>query len=134
MLHSVWDNDEFAGFDPLMMVAEIHAEAAFDYEEHFVFVLVVMKYEFAFELIELHVLAIEFGGDVGLPVLGDFGKFFRDVYFWHGTLMIGLSFWLDVEWMILSACWSLGIFGKEEIGRVWFGWGGRMRPPLRELG
>jgi hypothetical protein len=30
-------------------------------------------------------LAIEFGGDVGLPVFGDLGKLLGDVDFGHGT-------------------------------------------------
>ena len=54
---------------------EFHAEAAFDHEKHFVFVLVVMEDKFAFEFVELDMLSVEFGGDVGLPVLGDLGEF-----------------------------------------------------------
>ena len=77
------------------MVAEIHAEAAFDDEEHFVFVLVVMKDEYAFELVEFHILAVEFCSDVGLPVFGDFGEFFGDVYFWHGILESTLEVWMN---------------------------------------
>jgi hypothetical protein len=40
--------------------------------------------EFAFELIELQVLAVELGCDVGLPVFGNLGEFFGDVDFVHG--------------------------------------------------
>jgi hypothetical protein len=43
-------------------------------------------YESAFELIKLHILAIEFGGDVGLPVFGDLGKLLGDVDFGHWHL------------------------------------------------
>jgi hypothetical protein len=65
-------------------VAEFHAEAAFDYEEQFVLVLVVVEDKFSFKLIELDVLSIEFGGNVGFPVFRDFGEFFGDVDFVHG--------------------------------------------------
>src|ERR1700686_249125 len=158
MLYAARNDNELAGFDPFVMVAEFHAEAALDDEEHLVFVLVMMENELAFQLIELHVLAVEFGGDVGLPVFGDLGEFLGDVYFRHGILTIGLSLWLYVEWMPLGGCWSPGIFGMGEIGRAWFGggggrgglppprgrggaggggWGGaggQMGPPLREGG
>src|ERR1700686_5680673 len=124
MLYAARNDNELAGFDPFVMVAEVHAEAALDDEEHLVFVLVMMENELAFQLIELHVLAVEFGGDVGLPVFGDLGEFLGDVYFRHGILTIGLSLWLYVEWMTLGGCWSPGIFGMGEIGRAWFGGGG----------
>jgi hypothetical protein len=45
----------------------------------------MVKDELAHELVELNALAIEFGGDVGFPVLGDLGKFLGDIDFrhWH---------------------------------------------------
>jgi hypothetical protein len=46
----------------------------------------MVEYELTFELVKLHILAIEFGGDVGLPVFGDLGKFLGDVDFGHGIL------------------------------------------------
>ena len=50
----------------------------------------MVKYEFAFELVELQVLAIELGGDVGLPVFGDLGELLGDVDFGHGILVTEL--------------------------------------------
>jgi hypothetical protein len=50
-------------------------------------VLVVVEDEFALDLVELDVLAVEFGGDVGLPVFGDFGEFFGDVDLEHGIVL-----------------------------------------------
>jgi hypothetical protein len=41
----------------------------------------MVKYELAFELVQLHILAIKFGRDVGLPVFGDLGKLLNDVDF-----------------------------------------------------
>src|SRR5271165_4416959 len=68
--HHEWiEEGEF--IDPFMVVAELHAEAAFDDQKHFVFVVVVMKDKLAFELVELHSLAVKFGTDVRFPVFGD---------------------------------------------------------------
>src|SRR6185437_11385127 len=85
MLHPTRDHDEFSLFDPFVAVAELHAKAAFDDQEQFVFVLVVMKHEFALQFIELHVLAVEFRRDVGLPVFGNVGEFFGDVDLVHAA-------------------------------------------------
>src|SRR4051794_36367946 len=53
VLHPARDDDEFSLFDPFVAVAELHAKAAFDDQEQFVFVLVVMEHEFALQFIEL---------------------------------------------------------------------------------
>jgi hypothetical protein len=76
-------DDEFAFFDPLVVVAEIHAETAFNDQEELVFVVVMVEDKFSFELVELYVLAVELGGDVRLPVLGNPGKFIGDVDLGH---------------------------------------------------
>jgi len=87
------NNDEFALFDPFValagtlvanpLFAELHAEAAFHYEEHFVFVFVVMPDKFGVGLDELDHLPVEFAGDVRFVVLGNFGKLFLDVDLVH---------------------------------------------------
>jgi hypothetical protein len=43
----------------------------------------MMKYEFTLELVELHMLSVELGGNVGLPVFGNPGEFFGDIDFRH---------------------------------------------------
>src|ERR1039458_3416231 len=43
----------------------------------------MVKHKLTFEFIQLDILAIEFGGNVGLPVFGDFGKLFGDVDLGH---------------------------------------------------
>src|ERR1051326_26577 len=83
MLNAPGNDDEFAFFNPLMVVAEFHAEASFDDEKQFVFVLVMVEDEFSFELVELDLLAVEFGGNVGLPVFGDLGEFVGEIDFGH---------------------------------------------------
>jgi hypothetical protein len=44
--------------------------------------------ELSLDFVEFHVLAVEFGGDVGLPVLGDLGKLFGEVDLRHGSGII----------------------------------------------
>ena len=83
MFHAARDDDELACLDPFVAIVKFHAEAAFDDKKHFVFVFVVMEDELAFQLVELYVLAVEFRGDVGLPIFGDGGEFFGDVDFMH---------------------------------------------------
>ena len=61
------DNHELSFLDPLVMFAKVfvavmHAEAAFDDEKQFVFVLVVVEDELAFDFIELDGLAVQLGG------------------------------------------------------------------------
>ncbi len=83
MFGSAGDDDELAGFDPFVVVAELHAEAAFDDEKHFVFEVVMVEDEGAVELDEFDLLSVEFGGDAGLVEVGDMGEFFGDVDFGH---------------------------------------------------
>jgi hypothetical protein len=42
-----------------------------------------MEDEFTFDLVELHSLTIELGGNVGFPVFRDLREFFGDVHFGH---------------------------------------------------
>ncbi len=83
MLDAAWNNDELAFFDPLVTVAEFHPEPSFHNKKHFIFVFVMVKDELALELVELYVLSVELGADVGLPVFGDLREFFGDVHFGH---------------------------------------------------
>jgi hypothetical protein len=76
--------DKLARLDPFLPIAEFHAEAAFDYQEHFIFVIVMVEHERAVELDELHILSVEFGGDAGIVVVVNFGELFGDVDFGHG--------------------------------------------------
>jgi hypothetical protein len=46
----------------------------------------MMEYKFIFKFHYFDILPVEFGGDVRLPVLGDFGEFLRDVDFGHEDL------------------------------------------------
>src|SRR5207245_6311543 len=79
-------HDEFALLQPHLPVTELDAEAPFDHQEQLVFVLMMMPDELPFQLVELYQLAVELGGDVGLPILPDTGEFLGDVYLFHFLL------------------------------------------------
>jgi hypothetical protein len=70
-------------------VAEFHAEAAFDDEKHFVFVVVMVEDERAVVFDQLDLLSVEFGGDMGSVVVVDLGELLGDVDFGHGSLRSG---------------------------------------------
>src|SRR5580700_3781254 len=74
MLDAARYHDELAFFDPHVTLAKLHAEASFDHQEQFVFVVVMMKDEFSFQFVELKVLSVEFGTDVWLPIFVDLGE------------------------------------------------------------
>jgi hypothetical protein len=86
MLDAARHYDKLAFLDPFMTVTKLHPEAAFDHQEHFILVFMVVEDEFTLDLVELDILAVEFGGDVGLPVFGDFGELVGEVDFGHGIL------------------------------------------------
>jgi len=66
-------HDEFALFHPLMRtVAKLHSKTSLNHKEQFIFVFVMMKYEFALDLVELDLLSVELGNDIGLPIFGNF--------------------------------------------------------------
>jgi hypothetical protein len=46
----------------------------------------MVKYELAIQLDELHLLPVEFGGDAGVAVVGDFCELLGDVDFGHSSL------------------------------------------------
>jgi hypothetical protein len=66
-----------------VVVVEFHTEAAFDHEEHFVFVVMVMEDERTVEFDELDVLSIKISRDMGLVAFADLCELFGDVDFGH---------------------------------------------------
>jgi len=68
-------------------VAKFHPEAAFHDQKHFVLIFVMVKDELALELVELHMLSVELGADVGFQLFSDFREFFGDVDFGHDDLV-----------------------------------------------
>jgi hypothetical protein len=93
VLHSARHNDEFTFLDPFMPVEEFHAEPPLYNQEHLVFVLVVMEDELPLQFIKLHMLAVELGSDVGLPVFRNLSELFGDIDLIHGmTLYVSVAF------------------------------------------
>src|SRR5262249_58319161 len=64
VLDSARDDDEFSFFDPLVVIAKLHAEAALHHHDKLVFIVMMMQDELAFKLVELEHLTIEFGAYV----------------------------------------------------------------------
>ena len=91
VLDSAGDHQKLAFFNPHVTVTQLHTEAAFDHQKHFVFIFVVMEDELTFQLVEFYELAVEFGGDVGLLVFRNVGKLLGDVYFFHDVPSVDLS-------------------------------------------
>ena len=83
VLNSARDHDEFSFLERHCFVAELDAKPSLYNQEHLVFVLMLMPDEFAFHLVELHQLAVEFACDVGLPVFVDLREFRGEIDFVH---------------------------------------------------
>src|SRR5580704_15597152 len=69
MLHTSRHDQELALLDPFVPVAKLHAEAALDHKEHFIFILMMVKHELTEDFVQLDVLSVQFSYDIGLPVL-----------------------------------------------------------------
>jgi hypothetical protein len=83
VLHAPRHDDELALFDPLLAVEEFHPKAAFDHQEHLIFVLMVMKHELALDLYQFYLLPVEFPRDVRFVVFRNLGEFVSDVDLVH---------------------------------------------------
>jgi hypothetical protein len=93
--------DKLPCLDPFVPVAEFHAEAALDYQEHLVFMIVMVEHERAVELDELHILSVELGGYAGIVVVVYFRELFGDVDFGHEVLGLHST---PLQWMRFYAC------------------------------
>jgi hypothetical protein len=118
MLDSTWNHDELALLDPLVPVEEVHPEATFDHQKHFVFVLVVMEGKLAFSFHQLDLLAVQIGSDVGLVVLRDFGELFVDIDFLHGRTPPGARTCVVAECTEFDDGENAGVSVSEKAG-IW---------------
>ena len=87
MLDPTRHHDEFTFLDPLVTIAKFHAKAAFDHQEQLVFVFMVMEDELAFQFVELDLLAVELGRDVGFSVFVNLSELLPDVDLVHRLLL-----------------------------------------------
>src|SRR5262249_56529064 len=59
------------------------AEAAFEHKGEIDVMILMVENEFALDFVEFHLLPVQFGGNVGLPVVGNFRELLSDVDFMH---------------------------------------------------
>src|SRR5271155_3288089 len=88
VLGAAWDDDELTFADLNVTGAQLHGEAAFDYEEHLVFMIVMVPEEVSLELDQLHVHAVDLTHDLRLPIFSERGELLRDVDGVHGVSVI----------------------------------------------
>src|SRR5712675_845231 len=87
MLHAMGNDDEFAFANYGFMIAKLHAQHAFDHEEQFVFNVVMVPDEFAFDLDDLHSAIVDDAQLALIPVIGEGAEFFLKIYGLHGILL-----------------------------------------------
>src|ERR1700747_1008881 len=83
VLDAFRDDDEFAGRDENVAIAEAHFHAALHDEKHFVFVVMVMPDECAFKFHDLHVGFVHFADDFRAPVFSNLRELFIQIYDFH---------------------------------------------------
>src|SRR5579872_2021482 len=86
MLNPAGHDDKFAFFHPLVgTVFKLHPEASFDDQKEFILLVMVVEDKFTLDLVELHHLPVEFGGNVRLPHLSDIRELLGNVDFHAGS-------------------------------------------------
>src|SRR3979411_1801618 len=81
------NDDEFAFANYGFMIAKLHAQHAFDHEEQFVFNVMMVPDEFAFDLDDLHRVIIDDAEQVLIPKVREGVEFFLKIYGLHGILL-----------------------------------------------
>ena len=89
VFHPSGNDHEFAGshFEaPLFsgLIAKLHAKFALYHQEEFVLVVVMVPHEFALELDQLDMLAVQFTDDSGAPMFMERGEFVPQGDLLHG--------------------------------------------------
>jgi len=75
MLDAMGNDDEFAFANYGFMIAKLHAQHAFDHEEKFVFNIVMVPDEFAFDLDDLHRAVVDDAYLALIPKVGEGAEF-----------------------------------------------------------
>src|SRR5579864_2220945 len=88
MFDATRNDQEFAFFEPDMPILKLHAEAAFDNEDQFVLVVVVVQYERPLEFDQLHHLAIQLADDLRLPLVAELRQLLFQVHLVHDWLRV----------------------------------------------
>src|SRR6267142_6748801 len=87
MLHAMGNDDELAFANYGFMIAKLHAEHAFDHEEQFVFNIMMVPDEFAFDLYDLHGAIVDDAYLALIPKVRECAEFFLKIYGLHGILL-----------------------------------------------
>src|SRR5260370_18005179 len=85
MLDAMGNDDALAFANYGFMIAKLHAQHAFDHEEQFVFNVVMVPDEFAFDLDDLHRAIVDDAQLALIPKIGEAVEFFLKIYRFHGV-------------------------------------------------
>ena len=80
------NNQNLSLFEPDMPIPELHAKPAFDDEEKFVLVVMVVPDKLTEYFGQLHVLAVEFADDLRLPLVAELRQLRCEVHLLHDWL------------------------------------------------
>src|SRR5258707_7526243 len=86
MFHAMGNDDELAFANYGFMITKLHAQHAFDHEEQFVFNVVMVPDEFAFDFYDLHHAVVDDAYLALIPEVGESAEFFLKIYGLHGSL------------------------------------------------
>src|SRR6516164_8279354 len=84
MLDAVRHDDKLALADDGFMSAELHSKRAFDDQEQFVFMVVMMPHELAFQLDRFYHEIVDLAEDARIEVILKFREFIREIHSMHG--------------------------------------------------
>jgi hypothetical protein len=79
---------EFTGTDANLAVAEFYEQPAFDDEEQFILVLVMVPDEIALHLREFDVRVVQLPDDLWTPVIAEEREFISHVHLFHGPSLL----------------------------------------------
>jgi hypothetical protein len=80
VFNALWHDMHIANIqNHIIPVSVANGQAAFDDEEQFVFVFMIVPDEFTLQLCEFDTLAVDIGDHPRRPMVGDLGEFFIDV-------------------------------------------------------
>jgi len=84
MLYAVRDDDELAFANYGFVIAKLHAQHAFDYEEELIFQVVMMPDKLASNLDDLDRTIVDFADHTLAPVIGETAELFLEIDSVHG--------------------------------------------------
>jgi len=80
--------EQIAFLQDQVVVLELNAQLPLEHQQKFVFGLVMVPIEFAFDLGQFDRLIVQVPNQLGLPVLVEGSQFFRNIDFFHDSSRI----------------------------------------------